>query len=131
YCKGSSPWGLTSKASKMPKYVLGDLVSGLFELPAKIAVERGLAEFRAGRPVRFDAEDPVIAVPVDALDRGRLQSFIETFAKEAPAPRLCLAITARRARALGIDTEVPVAVALDGTEDLDAIHSLAADACVP
>ena len=58
-----------------------DLVSGLFELPAKIAVERGLAEFRAGRPVRFDAEDPVIAVPVDALDRGRLQSFIETFAK--------------------------------------------------
>src|SRR6266516_375686 len=72
----------------MPKDRLGDLVSGLFDSPATIAVERGVAEFRAGRPVLFAGDERVVAVPVDALDAGRL----------------------------------------DGSEDLDAIHSLAADA---
>jgi len=112
----------------MPKDRLGDLVSGLFDSPATIAVERGVAEFRAGRPVLFAGDERVVAVPVDALDAGRLQGFIGTFARVSDALALRLAVTARRARALGIDAEAPVALTLDGSEDLDAIHSLAADA---
>src|SRR5260370_29128827 len=84
-----------------------DLVAGLFDLPAKIAVERGLAEFRAGRPVVFAAEGSVIAVPVDALDEERLRRFIGTFARSSDAPPLRLAGTARRAPALGIHTQRP------------------------
>src|ERR1700716_1174934 len=112
----------------MPKDVVADPVSGLFELPGKIAVERALAEFRAGRPVLFAAEHRVIAVPVDALDAGRLQSFITAFASISDALPLRLVVTARRARALGIATAGPVALTLDGSENLDAMHSLAADA---
>src|SRR6266700_54464 len=112
----------------MPKDRLGDLVSGLFDSPATIAVERGVAEFRAGRPVLFAGDERVVAVPVDALDAGRLQGFIGTFARVSDVLALRLAVTARRARALGIDAEAPVALTLDGSEDLDAIHSLAADA---
>ncbi len=112
----------------MPKDRLGDLVSGLFDSPATIAVERGVAEFRAGRPVLFAGDERVVAVPVDALDTGRLQGFIGTFARISDVLALRLAVTARRARALGIDAEAPVALTLDGSEDLDAIHSLAADA---
>src|SRR5260370_40475335 len=108
-----------------------DLVAGLFDLPAKIAVERGLAEFRAGRPVVFAAEGSVIAVPVDALDEERLRRFIGTFARSSDAPPLRLAVTARRARALGIDTERPIALTLDGSEGLGTIHCLAADASAP
>src|SRR5260370_10941309 len=131
YCKGSSRWALASEACEMPKDMVADLVSGLFGLPAKMAVERGLAEFRAGRPVLFAAESSVIAVPVDALDAERLQSFVGAFASRPDALPLRLAVTARRARALGIDTERPIALPLDGSEDLDAIHSLAAPAAAP
>src|SRR6266851_3145801 len=85
YCKGSSRWALASEACEMPKDTVADLVSGLFGLPAKMAVERGLAEFRAGRPVLFAAESSVIAVPVDALDAERLHSFVGTFASSPDA----------------------------------------------
>ena len=112
----------------MPKHVAADLVSGLFGLPGKMAVERSLAEFRAGRPVLFAAESSVIGVPVDALDAERLQSFIGTFARRSDALPLRLAVTARRARALGIDAERPITLTLDDSEDLDAMHLLAADA---
>ena len=110
----------------MPKDTFPARVSGLFGSPGKIAVERSLAEFRAGRPVLFDATSSVIAVPVDALDDAHLQSFIGAFAR--PFGTLRLVITARRARALGIEAEGPVALTLDGSESLDAIQSLAADA---
>jgi GTP cyclohydrolase II len=110
----------------MPKDTIPDRVSGLFGSPGKIAVERGLAEFRAGRPVLFAAASGVVAVPVDALDDAHLQNFIEAFAR--PSGTLRLVVTARRARALGLEAEGPVALTLDGSEGLDAIHSLAADA---
>src|SRR5260370_36615173 len=95
-----------------------DLVAGLFDLPAKIAVERGLAEFRAGRPVVFAAEGSVITVPVDALDEDRLRRFIGTFARSPDAPPLRLAVTARRGRALRLGTERPTAFTFDGSEGL-------------
>jgi GTP cyclohydrolase II len=110
----------------MPKDAVGEGVSGLFDLPAKVAVERGLAEFRAGRPVVFVAQERVVAVPVDALDRERFRSFAGAFVRNASPLRL--AITARRARALGIEAEGPVALRLEGGESLEGILSLAADA---
>jgi len=107
---------------------VADLVSGLFDVPETIAVERALADFRAARPVLFAGPGAVVALPVDALDVGRLQRFTAAYACHCEVP-LQLAVTARRARALGIDASGPVALRLDGSEDVEAIQSLAADAC--
>src|ERR1700694_531647 len=128
YGKGSFRRALATEACEMLKHVVADLVSGLFGLPGKMAVERGLAEFRAGRPVLFAAASSVIGVPVDALDAERLHSFIGTFARGSHALPLRLAVTARRARALGIDAERPIALTLNGSGGLDAIHFVAAAA---
>ena len=91
YGKGSFLRALVTEACEMSKHVAADLVSGLFDLPGKMAVERSLAEFRAGRPVLFAAESSVIGVPVDALDAERLHSFIGTFARRSDALPLRLA----------------------------------------
>jgi GTP cyclohydrolase II len=99
-------------------------VSALFGSPEEVAVERGLAEFRAGRPVLFAAEREAIALPVDGLDAARLQAFRHA----CGSALLRLAVTARRARALGLEAKAPVALALDPDASLDAILALAADA---
>ena len=67
----------------MSKDSVADSVSGLFDVPERIAVERALAEFRAGRPVLFAAAARIVAVPVDALDAGHLQSFTAAFASRS------------------------------------------------
>jgi GTP cyclohydrolase II len=65
-----------------------------------------------------------VALPVDGIDARRLAAFA---AFAAPAlPRLV--ITARRARVLGLDVSEPVAIALTGSEDVDSIEALVADA---
>jgi GTP cyclohydrolase II len=101
------------------------LVSGLFGVPGQVEVERGLAEFRGGRPVRISTPgQSIVALPVDGIDARRLAAFA---AFAAPAhPRLV--ITARRARALGLDVSEPVALALTGSEDVDSLETLVADA---
>jgi GTP cyclohydrolase II len=98
--------------------------STLLGAPGQIEVERGLAEFQGGRPVRISTPGhAIVALPVDGLDPRRLAAFA-TFA--APAlPRLV--ITARRARALGLDVSEPVAIALARSEDVDSIQALVAD----
>src|SRR5437588_4280161 len=88
-----------------------------------VAVERALAEFRAGRPVLVAAEIPSIAMPVDGLDVPRLRSFRQQCG--ATPPRLL--VTARRAHILGIEAAGPVAVPLRQREDVDTIVSFAAD----
>ena len=40
-----------------------------------IAVERGVAEFRAGRPVIVAATNSIVAFPVDALDASSFRLF--------------------------------------------------------
>src|SRR5260370_14466924 len=119
-CKGSSGWALASEGCEMLKDTVADLVSGLFGLPAKMAVERGLAEFRAGRPVLFAAESSVIAVPVDALDAEGLHSFVGTFASSADALPPRLAVTARAPRALGTPPQRPLPLPVVGTDALPA-----------
>jgi GTP cyclohydrolase II len=100
------------------------VVSSLFGAPGQVEVERGLAEFRGGRPVRVTTSgESIVALPVDGLDTRRLTAF-KAFA--APAlPRLV--ISARRARALGFDGSEPVAIPLSGSEDIETIETLVAD----
>src|ERR1700724_3078963 len=97
------------------------VVSGLFGAPGQVEVERGLAEFRGGRPVRVVTRgQSIVALPVDGLDAHRLTAF-KAFA--APAlPRLV--ISARRARALGLDVSEPVAITLDGSEDIETLGAV-------
>ncbi len=99
------------------------VVSSLFGAPGQVEVERGLAEFRGGRPVRITAPgQSIVALPVDGMDASRFTAFA---AFAAPAlPRLV--ITARRARALGLDVSEPMAIALSGREDIEAIEALVA-----
>jgi GTP cyclohydrolase II len=97
----------------------------LFGSSEQLGFGRGLAEFRAGRPlIVTDSRCALVALPVEGLDDARLAAF---HALCAPAtPRLI--VTARRARALGIDAQAPVT--LQHSADLDAktILKLVADA---
>jgi GTP cyclohydrolase II len=66
-------------------------------------------------------------LPVDGIDERRLAAF-KAFA--APAlPRLV--ISARRARALGLDVSEPVAIALNGSEDIERLEALVAAVKAP
>ena len=104
------------------------VVSSLFGAPGQVEVERGLAEFRGGRPVRITAPGPtIVALPVDGIDPRRLAAFA-AFASPA-RPRL--AITTRRARALGLDVSEPVAIALSGVEDIETLDALVAAVAAP
>src|SRR5262245_12778870 len=99
----------------------------LFGDANNVGVQRGLAEFRAGRPVLVHAAtQALIALPVDGADADRIAAF-----KSLLHPRLPrLAITARRARALGVDATEPVLLDLDARDDDQSIFALAADADV-
>jgi len=90
-----------------------------------IGVERGLAEFRAGRPVVIASErETIVALPADGIEAGRFAAFR---ALCAPAPPR-LVITARRARSLGLNTPDPVLLTLAPSDDAESIHALASDA---
>jgi hypothetical protein len=65
---------------------------GTFVSSEQVAVQRGLAEFRGGRPVLLLAREPFVAMPIDGCDQRSLEAFRRTF-NMAP---LRLAITARR-----------------------------------
>src|SRR5262249_12828303 len=81
----------------------------LFGDGASIGVQRGLAELRAGRPVRIEAAGvPVLALPVDGCDDGRLAAFRALVHPASPR----LVVTARRARALGVEAARPVLLEL-------------------
>ncbi len=89
-----------------------------------VGVERGLAEFRAGRPVIIAAEQElIIALPIDGAEGDRFSAFRSLCAPAFPH----LVITARRARALGIDAEGPVLLTLAPTDDAESIYALASD----
>jgi GTP cyclohydrolase II len=91
-----------------------------------VLVKRGLAEFRSNRPVIFSSQDGKfhIALPVDRLDGARLRAFEHLCAPAKPR----LVVTARRARALGIEASGPTALALPEIGGAEAILSLVEDA---
>jgi GTP cyclohydrolase II len=101
-----------------------DVVAGLFGATGQVEVERGLAEFRGGRPVLFcDGGQTLLAMPVDGIEAARLAAFRTLCAPTRPR----LIVTARRARALGVDADGPMSLALTAGDDVDTIFSLAAD----
>src|SRR6188474_285786 len=104
----------------------GHAGSGVFGSPDRVLVKRGLAEFRSGRPVVFSAPDSkfLLTLPVDGLDQARLHAFEQLCAPAKPQ----LVVTARSARALGIEAAGPVALKLETNTNADAIFSLVADA---
>ena len=87
-----------------------------------VAGQRALAEFRSGRPVMLLADDSVIAVPVDGCDRQFLQALRQT----ADVGPLRLAITARRALALGFETTGAIAVNVSARVEIEELISIAA-----
>ncbi len=104
----------------------GHAGSGVFGSPERVLVKRGLAEFRSGRPVIFSSQGAkfLVALPVDGLNEARLHAFQHLCAPTEPR----LVVTARRARALGIESIGSIALKLASGIGADAIYSLVADA---
>jgi GTP cyclohydrolase II len=95
--------------------------------PESVAVERGLFEFRSGRPVIMTGPDErVVLLPIDGMSDAQFAAYRQSC---APAG-LDLIITARRAQSLGLAAAGPVALAIPDADNAAAILSLAADAQV-
>ncbi|MPZ57116.1 MAG: GTP cyclohydrolase II RibA [Rhizobiales bacterium] len=102
-----------------------DVGSSLFGTPALVGITRGLAEFRAGRPVLMTNESTSLAaLPVEGLNAERLSAFAMLCAPALPR----LVVTTRRALAIGVVSAAPVALRIDEDIDADAIVALVADA---
>jgi GTP cyclohydrolase II len=81
---------------------------GLFKASGQTAVERAIAEFRAGRPVEIrDDRSVKLALPVSALEPEQI-AVLEMLTQG----RARLAMPAARLRHLGLEREVPGTVAL-------------------
>jgi len=95
---------------------------GLFGMPDDIAVQRGIAEFQAGRPVAIrDGEDMIIAMPVDGLADATFDAF-----KALCDPAIAhLLVTARRAHALGLEASGPMLIAVAPADTREIVWSLA------
>lgn len=86
-----------------------------------VAITRGLAEFRSGRPVVFRAKHSIVAMPIDGCDPSRLNSFFRLSRTTPPS----LGITGQRARAIGIKTDIALSVDLKSHLTIDEILSIA------
>ena len=104
--------------------VRNGVISSLFGTRGQIGVSRGVAELHAGRPVLITGDvQTLLALPVEGLDAQRLAEFKVLCAPILPR----MVITARRARALGLDATTPVALRLAEPFDAATALSLAAD----
>jgi GTP cyclohydrolase II len=98
--------------------------AGLFGAPEHVAAERSLAEFRSGRPVIMTREgEALLVMPVDGMTDEGLASF--RFLSTPTRP--CLLVSARRARALGLEAAGPTGLAIGDLHNAGAIYALAAD----
>jgi GTP cyclohydrolase II len=103
---------------------ISSLDSVLFGDKARTDADRACAEFRSGRPILITtSRETLLVLPVEGLSEERLAAFT----KLAAPSRLQLAITSRRARALGLDTSEPVALTLSNDVSADVVLSLVAD----
>src|SRR5262249_49782177 len=101
--------------------LLGSSLLASFGENDHIGADRACAEFRSGRPVLIRGSDEaLLTLPVEGLTAERLAEFITL---SAP-PALRLAVTARRARALGLDATGPLALTLAQGIGADDILSL-------
>jgi len=60
------------------KIARGPIGANKTSLTSHVAIARGLAEFRGGRPVVFCAKHPIIAMPIDGCDASSLNSFLDS-----------------------------------------------------
>src|SRR5579871_2520107 len=96
---------------------------GPFGAAEDVAVQRGISEFQAGRPVIVAAADErIVASPVDGLTETTWCAFRSVCAPGA----VRLVITKNRARVLGLDAAGPVFVTVAADDSRDVIWSLAA-----
>jgi GTP cyclohydrolase II len=87
-----------------------------------IGADRGCSEFRSGRPILITSNpDTLLTLPIEGLTPDRFAQFAAMAAPTSPR----LAVTARRARALGLDVTGPVTLALADGTSADEILSLA------
>lgn len=109
----------------MPKEFAGVTGSILFGTREQVGVDRGLAEFRAGRPIVVKSgSETLLCLPVEGLNKDRLAAFRELSTPIAPR----LVLTGLRARSLGIEADDPVALELMSDVDANTILALVADA---
>src|SRR3954451_12944012 len=109
----------------MPNNNGGATGSVLFGTREQVGVGRGLAEFRAGRPVVVTSgSETLLCLPVEGLNKERLVAFRALCAPIAPR----LVLTSLRARSLGIEANDPVALELRSDVDASTILALVADA---
>ena len=109
----------------MPNSSGGGTSSVLFGTREQVGVGRGLAEFRAGRPIVVtSSSETLLCLPVEGLVKERLAAFRALCAPIAPR----LVLTSLRARSLGIDADDPVALELMSDVDANMILALVADA---
>ena len=100
----------------------GRTKASLLGEPAQVAVERALSEFRSGRPVLItSASDAITALPVD----GMTETMLVAFRRLSRPVRPFLLITARRARAIGVEASGPTGIALPDFCSAGEIFSLA------
>jgi GTP cyclohydrolase II len=96
---------------------------GPFGAAEDVAVQRGIGEFQAGRPVIIEAPgERIVALPVDGVTETTWSAFGILCAPALPR----LVITKRRAQMLGLDVAGPVVIALRPDDTRDLIWSLAA-----
>jgi GTP cyclohydrolase II len=94
---------------------------------AQILVGRALSEFRSGRPVLItSASDAITALPVDGMTETMLVAFRRL---SRPVQRFLL-VTARRARAIGVEASGPTGIVLPNRCSAGEIFSLASAAQV-
>jgi GTP cyclohydrolase II len=94
---------------------------------SQIAVERGLSEFRSGRPVLItSASGAITALTVD----GMTEAMLVAFRRLSRPVRPFLLVTARRARAIGVEASGPAGIALPNRCSAGEIFSLASTAQV-
>lgn len=98
--------------------------SSLLGEPNFVAVERGIVEFRAARPVAVTVgSDTFLVLPVDGVTDTQLSSFLLLCAPAVPK----LILTARRAHAIGIDATGPIVLPLPAAVNAKSIYSIAAN----
>ena len=105
---------------------MGDGVfdASLFGTREQVGVVRGLAEIRARRPVLVSANsEALLALPVDGIDAGRFNAFKNLCAPHRPK----LILSARRARTLGFETGVPMALTLPIETSVERLLELVVD----
>src|SRR5262245_54757026 len=86
--EGGGGWSVLDSSGKSSEFAVA------FGTSAHVAVERGLAEFRSGRPVIITGlGERLLALPVDGMDDGRLGAFRRLCRQGRPY----LVVTARRA----------------------------------